>query len=59
MLADPIGTLAHLQLGRALALSGDHIKARTAYQEFLARWKDAEPAIPILKQAQAERAKLR
>jgi len=42
-----------------LALSGDHIKARTAYQEFLARWKDAEPAIPILKQAQAERAKLR
>jgi len=42
VLADPIGTLAHLQLGRALAMSGDHAKARTAYQAFLTRWKAAE-----------------
>ncbi|MGA7078609.1 MAG: protein kinase [Terriglobales bacterium] len=55
--ADPIGTLAHLQLGRAYALSGDK-KAKTAYQDFLTLWKDADPDIPILKEAKAEYAKL-
>ena len=56
---DPIGALAHLQLGRALALpGGDKTKARTAYQDFLRLWKDADTDIPILKQAQAEYAKL-
>jgi serine/threonine protein kinase/tetratricopeptide (TPR) repeat protein len=54
----PIGALAHLQLGRAYTMSGDATKARTAYQEFLALWKDADPDIPILKQAKAEYAKL-
>jgi hypothetical protein len=34
-------------------------KARTAYQDFLTLWKDADPDIPILKQAKAEYAKLR
>ena len=55
---DPIGALAHLQLGRALALSGDQIKAKMAYQDFLTLWKDADRDIPILQQAKAEYAKL-
>jgi eukaryotic-like serine/threonine-protein kinase len=54
----PIGVLAHLGLGRAYALSGDTAKANSAYQHFLALWKDADPDIPILKQAKAEYAKL-
>ncbi len=56
---EPIGALAHLGLGRAYALQGDTAKAKAAYQDFLALWKDADPEIPILKQAQAEYAKLR
>jgi serine/threonine protein kinase len=54
----PIGALAHLQLGRAYAMQGDTAKAKTAYQDFLTLWKDADPDIPILKQAKAEFAKL-
>jgi hypothetical protein len=54
----PIGALAHLGLGRAYALSGDKIKAKSAYHDFLTIWKDADPDIPILKQARAEYAKL-
>jgi tetratricopeptide (TPR) repeat protein len=54
----PLGALAHLQIGRAYAMSGNQAKARTAYQDFLALWKDADPDIPILKQAKAEYAKL-
>jgi tetratricopeptide (TPR) repeat protein len=50
--------LSHLQLGRAHALAGDATSARTAYQDFLALWKDADPDIPILKEAKAEYAKL-
>jgi hypothetical protein len=56
---DPIGALAHLQLGRTFALSGETTKAKSAYQEFLTLWKDADPDIPILKQAKAEYARLR
>jgi len=52
------GALAHLQLGRAYAMQGDTAKARAAYQDFLTLWKDADPDIPILKQAQSEYAKL-
>ena len=55
----PLGALAHLQIGRAYAMSGDPAKARTAYQDFFALWKDADPDIPILKQAKAEYAKLK
>ena len=55
---DPIGALAHLQLGRVFALSGDKAKAKAAYQAFLALWKDADPDIPILKSAKAEYARL-
>ncbi|MGO4882643.1 MAG: protein kinase domain-containing protein [Bryobacteraceae bacterium] len=54
VVSDPIGALAHLQLGRALALTGDKIKAKAAYEEFLTLWKDADPDIPIFKQAKAE-----
>jgi eukaryotic-like serine/threonine-protein kinase len=58
VVSDPIGALAHLQLGRTYALSGDKTKAKTAYQDFLTLWKDADPDIPILTQAKAEYAKL-
>jgi eukaryotic-like serine/threonine-protein kinase len=50
--------LAHLGLARAYVLEGDTAKAKTEYQNFLAQWKDADPDIPILKQAKAEYAKL-
>jgi tetratricopeptide (TPR) repeat protein len=50
----PLGALAHVGLGRAYALQGDAAKARAAYQDFLTLWKDADPDIPILKQAKAE-----
>jgi tetratricopeptide (TPR) repeat protein len=58
VVSDPIGALAHLQLGRAFTLSGDKTKAKAAYQDFLTLWKDADLDIPILKHAQAEYAKL-
>ncbi|MGC2324678.1 MAG: protein kinase [Terriglobales bacterium] len=54
----PLGALARLQLARAYAVQGDSAKARSAYLEFLTFWKDADPDIPILKQAKAEYAKL-
>jgi tetratricopeptide (TPR) repeat protein len=54
----PIGALAHLGLGRAYSLSGNTVKAKTAYQDFFALWKDADPDIPLLIQAKAEYAKL-
>jgi tetratricopeptide (TPR) repeat protein len=54
----PLGALAHLGLARAYALSGDTTKATAAYKDFLALWKDADPDIPILKEAKAECAKL-
>lgn len=53
----PLAALAHLQLGRAYAM-GDTAKARAAYQDFLTLWKDADPDIPILKQAKTEYARL-
>ncbi|HXM19948.1 MAG TPA: protein kinase [Terriglobales bacterium] len=55
----PTGALAFVQLGRAEAMSGDIAKAGKAYQDFFALWKDADPDIPILKEAKAEYAKLR
>jgi serine/threonine protein kinase len=54
----PIGALAHLQIGRAYALSGDKIKAKSAYEDFFTLWKDADPDVPILKSARAEYDKL-
>jgi hypothetical protein len=65
---EPIGALADLQLGRAYALESRSLrgvdadapraKARAAYQDFLALWKNADPDIPIFKQAEAEYARL-
>jgi hypothetical protein len=54
----PWGVFARLGLARAYALQGDTLKARAAYQDFLTLWKDADPDIPIQKQARAECAKL-
>ena len=54
----PIGALAHLGLGRACALSGDKTRAKIAYQDFLTLWRDADPDVPVLKQATAEYGKL-
>ena len=54
----PVCNLALLQLGRAYAVSGPPGQARVAYQDFFALWKDADPDIPLLKEAKAEYAKL-
>jgi serine/threonine protein kinase len=56
---DPIGALAHLQIGRAYAIRGDTAKAKAAYQDFLTLWKDADPDIPILASAKSEYASLK
>jgi tetratricopeptide (TPR) repeat protein len=56
--AAPYVSLGQLGLARSLALSGDAAKARTAYQDFFTKWKDADPDIPILKEAKTEYAKL-
>ena len=50
----PTGALAHLGLARAYALAGDTAKAKAAYADFLALWKDADPDIPILREAKSE-----
>jgi tetratricopeptide (TPR) repeat protein/predicted Ser/Thr protein kinase len=50
--------LAHLELGRAYAQAGDKTKARAAYQDFLTLWKDADPDVPVLKEAKAEFGRL-
>jgi serine/threonine protein kinase/tetratricopeptide (TPR) repeat protein len=55
---EPIAALAHLGLARAYTLFGDPAKAKTAYQDFLAIWKNADPDIPIIKQAKTEYARL-
>jgi tetratricopeptide (TPR) repeat protein len=55
---EPIGALARLEIGRAYVMAGETAKAKAAYQDFLTLWKDADPDIPILKQAEAEYAKL-
>jgi eukaryotic-like serine/threonine-protein kinase len=56
---DPIGALAHLQLGRAYAMLGKIPEARAAYEDFLNLWKDADADLPALKEAKAEYAKLK
>ncbi len=55
----PLAALARLQLGRAYALAGDSIKARGSYQEFFALWKDADPDLPVMRQAKAEYQQIR
>jgi tetratricopeptide (TPR) repeat protein len=55
---NPQGALAHLGLARARVLTGDNAGAKTAFQDFFALWKNADPDIPLLKQAKADYAKL-
>jgi eukaryotic-like serine/threonine-protein kinase len=55
----PLYVLARLGTARAYAQQGDNAKARTAYQDFFAFWKDADPDVPVLKQAHMEYDKLR
>jgi outer membrane protein assembly factor BamD (BamD/ComL family) len=55
----PVAALAHLQLARAEAMTGDKSAARQAYQDFLALWKHADPDLALYKQAQEEYQKLR
>jgi eukaryotic-like serine/threonine-protein kinase len=58
VLVDPMGALARLQLARALALSGDTVKAKSAYSDLLTLWADADSDIPVLEAARAEYARL-
>jgi tetratricopeptide (TPR) repeat protein len=58
VISDPIGALAHLQLGRACALANDKIKAKRAYHDFLILWENADQEIPILREAKTEYAGL-
>jgi eukaryotic-like serine/threonine-protein kinase len=58
VLVDPMGAMARLQLARALALTGDTAKAKSAYSDLLTLWKSADPDIRLLKEAQAEYARL-
>ena len=58
VLNSPVGALARLGLARAMVAGGDAARARTAYQDFFALWEDADPDIPILKEAKVEYAKL-
>ncbi len=58
VLADPIGALVRLQLGRAYVLSGETGKAREAYRSFFHIWKDADEEIAVLKEAKREYSKL-
>ncbi len=53
-----IGAIAHLQLGRAQAMTGDYAAARKSYEEFLTLWRDADPDLPVYKEAKAEYAAL-
>jgi eukaryotic-like serine/threonine-protein kinase len=55
---DVLVVTAQLELGRVYQQQGDTAKARIAYQNFLAAWKDADPDVPLLHQAKAEYAKL-
>ena len=58
VLVDPMDAMARLQLARALVLSGDTVKAKSAYNDLLTLWKNADPDIRFLKDAQAEYARL-
>ena len=58
VLVDPMDALARLQLARALALSGDTVKAKSVYNDLLTLWKNADPDIRVLKEARAEYARL-
>ena len=59
VLVDPMDAMARLQLARALVLAGDTVKAKSAYDDLLTLWKDADARIPIVEQAREESSRLR
>ena len=59
VIVDPMDAMARLQLARALALSGDTVKARRVYHGLLALWGNADAGIPLIDEARAEHARLR
>jgi eukaryotic-like serine/threonine-protein kinase len=58
VLVDPMDAMARLQLARALVLSGDNVNAKSAYNDLLTLWKNADPDVPVLREARAEYARL-
>jgi serine/threonine protein kinase/tetratricopeptide (TPR) repeat protein len=54
----PLNALAHLGLARAKAMAGDTAQARQQWQKFLTLWKDADPSLPLLRQAKTEYSRL-
>jgi hypothetical protein len=54
---DPVGPLARLQLARSLSASGDRAKSADVYKDLLLLWKDADPDVPVVREARAEAAK--
>jgi tetratricopeptide (TPR) repeat protein/predicted Ser/Thr protein kinase len=58
IIVDPVMPLAKVGLARAYVMAGDEARARVAYQDFLAAWKDADPDVPILRAVKAEYGKL-
>ena len=58
VLVDPMDAMARLQLARALVLSGDTVKAKSAYNDLLTLWKNADPDVPVLREARAEYARV-
>ena len=58
VLVDPIDALARLQLARALALSGDTVKAKSAYENLFTLWANADAGIALVDEARAEHARL-
>lgn len=58
VVSDPVGALAPLQIGRAFASSGDKNNAKAAYRDFLGLWRNADPDVPVLKQARSAYARL-
>ncbi|MGA2595295.1 MAG: hypothetical protein ABSH32_35830, partial [Bryobacteraceae bacterium] len=57
VLNDPIGPMARLQLARALSASGDRAKSAAVYKDLFALWQDADPDIPVVRQAKTESAR--
>jgi eukaryotic-like serine/threonine-protein kinase len=57
--SDPIVPLARLELGRAYRIAGDRARAKAAYEDFLALWKDADRDVPVLQEARRESAGIR
>jgi tetratricopeptide (TPR) repeat protein len=59
VVSDPVGALARLELGRAYGVAGNGTKAKAAYKDFLALWRDADADIPVLMEARSENSAIR